>query len=265
MLSTDTNAVHGYLDVPPYRLDYLYWGNGAPELVGLHGFGGSCRSFAALGEYVQKHGDKPFLSLSLPHHGESTVQSGQPDSYSLNTFAESLHSALTKLGVEQTALVAHSFGARLALASAVRFPDFYRHLYLIAAGGFYPWEERLFALFHHPALRWTLNIDWLAILLMKVLMPGASREKRKDHLPAVRHLAAHFPNYRLKQQGILHRLVTYPHKIDLIWGQNDHLVPASFAYDIKQHFRDAEVHEIADAGHIPMVQKTKEVGSIILS
>ena len=105
-------------------------GNNRPTLVFLHGFLGSHRDFIHLAIELNQSKFKPHncLLLDLPGHGESL---GLPDcTYTLQGAAEAILDTLDHYKIDRPILYGYSMGGRLALYSALRWPDRFSSAFL---------------------------------------------------------------------------------------------------------------------------------------
>ncbi len=94
------------------------WGHGGESIVYLHHFGGAGLNWQWV---VQSLGDAyTHFAIDIPGFGSSTAV----DEPSLETMADSLEGMIAKMPLARTAcLVAHSFGAKLAMEMLARHGD----------------------------------------------------------------------------------------------------------------------------------------------
>lgn len=251
----------GFISVDGFRLDYIFWPGDDQTVLALHGFGGRAESYSRLAPYLQTHGIG-LLSISLPYHGESKRVSAEK--LNLETFVPDLVTTLTQLGLHKAPVLAHSFGGRIATAMSVLTPKFTDHIFLMATGGFYPPEDYMFEVLRFLPFRYAMDADWFAGFISGLLIPNLTPEKKEKAIGALRGLIDSYPLISLKKSGILGQLYNYNGKVDIMWGEHDNLVPAKFAYEIRQHFRNAEVQIFKNAGHLLMVEKPDLVAGHIL-
>ncbi|MGH2627629.1 MAG: alpha/beta fold hydrolase, partial [Anaerolineales bacterium] len=127
---------------PPLTLSALERGPARPRrtLLFLHGFGGSARQW----EYqLERFSDRDrVIALDLRGHGASDRPEGP---YDVATLRNDVAAAARALSVRRPLiLVAHSFGAAVAVEYALRYPRSVDGLVLIAAAREYPlaWPYR---------------------------------------------------------------------------------------------------------------------------
>lgn len=132
-----------FVDADDVHLHYLEWDSSSADavldadaetsdttdripLVLLHGLGATADTWRLVAKELRKQ--HQVIAFDLRGHG----QSDQPDEgYDLVTIAEDVICAMAKLGFGQVAVVAHGWGARVALVLAARHPALVSHLILV--------------------------------------------------------------------------------------------------------------------------------------
>lgn len=135
-----------FVDTDTLRLHYLAWdsehinstnppltgeqtavqNNDEIPLVLLHGLGATADTWRLVAHYLWRH--HPIIAFDQRGHG----QSEQPEEgYDLTTMAEDAIHGMAALGLGKVALVAHGWGARVALVLAARHPALVSHLILV--------------------------------------------------------------------------------------------------------------------------------------
>lgn len=125
------------VDADGVRLHYLEWNPAQQEessilggdelpLVMLHGLGATADTWRLVAPYVCRQ--HLVVAFDMRGHGESE----QPENgYDLGTVAEDVVHGMAALGLGKVVLVGHGWGARVALALAVRHPALVSHLVLV--------------------------------------------------------------------------------------------------------------------------------------
>lgn len=137
----DTNGQGGLhsaeVDANGVRLHYIEWNPAQQEengilggdelpLVMLHGLGATADTWRLVAPYLCRQ--HLVVAFDLRGHGESE----QPENgYDLGTVAEDVVHGMAALGLGKVVLVGHGWGARVALALAVRHPALVSHLVLV--------------------------------------------------------------------------------------------------------------------------------------
>jgi pimeloyl-ACP methyl ester carboxylesterase len=123
-----------FLEVDGVRLHYIERGSGEP-LVLLHGNGSMIQDFESSGLVDLAAKNYRVIVIDRPGFGHSS----RPRNviWTPDTQAQLIKRALDRLGVSTTIVLGHSWGASVALALALRFPDMVRGL-VLASGYYYP-------------------------------------------------------------------------------------------------------------------------------
>src|SRR6476660_1487571 len=130
----DNPASGRFLDVSGVRLHYVERGSGAP-LVLLHGNGSMIEDFEYSGLIDLAAKNYRVIVFDRPGFGHSDRPRNvvwTPDAQ-----AELIKHALERLGVSNATVLGHSWGASVAVALALKYPDLIRGL-VLASGYYYP-------------------------------------------------------------------------------------------------------------------------------
>ena len=105
-------------------------GQGAPTIVLLHGWGCDSSTFSFIADALAERA--MVVTLDFPGHG----QSGEPPvPWGVSDYAEQVYALLQANGCTRIKLVAHSFGGRVALMLAVRYPQLIDQLVITGGAG----------------------------------------------------------------------------------------------------------------------------------
>jgi pimeloyl-ACP methyl ester carboxylesterase len=115
---------------------YAYTGGkpfqpGQPTVVFIHGVLNDHSVWILQSRYLAHHGWN-VLAIDLPGHGQS---GGEPPA-TVEAAADAVLALLDALGIDQAALVGHSFGSLIALEATARAPERVRQLAMV--GSAYP-------------------------------------------------------------------------------------------------------------------------------
>ena len=130
----DNPAAGRFLDVNGVRLHYVERGSGEP-LVLLHGNGSMIEDFETSGLIDLASKSYRVIVFDRPGFGHSDRPRNvvwTPDAQ-----AELLQAALKRLDVSNAIVLGHSWGASVAVALALKYPDLVRGL-VLASGYYYP-------------------------------------------------------------------------------------------------------------------------------
>jgi pimeloyl-ACP methyl ester carboxylesterase len=130
----DNPASGRFLDVNGVRLHYVERGSGEP-LVLLHGNGSMIQDFESSGLIDLAAKNYRVIVIDRPGFGHSDRPRNviwTPDAQ-----AELIKLALDRLSVSNATVLGHSWGASVAVALALKYPDLIRGL-VLASGYYYP-------------------------------------------------------------------------------------------------------------------------------
>lgn len=108
-------------------------GSGEKVLL-LHGWGGSCESFAPVVSALSKMGYEAFAP-SFPGFGQTPEP---PEPWGVEEYAEWTLGFIRENGLEGCPVVAHSFGGRVAILLASRHKQLFSKMILVDAAGVLP-------------------------------------------------------------------------------------------------------------------------------
>lgn len=250
------------------RLHYADWGNAAaPPLILIHGGLDHCRNWDAIARALQPHFH--ILAPDLRGHGDSDWAKGSSYSLADNLVDLSRLSAVAEL--KDAAIIGHSMGGMVAQAYAGTFPERVSRL-AVLDGTFLshaspaPIDEQI--------SRWIKQLERIAQQepsTFKTIEEAAQRltgrNKRLTQEQAL-HLARHGVRqhadglYRWKFDHYQRARAPYRlspddyialwSRIDcptlMMWGSESFLSDPEAA-GLLAHFKQAEMHKIAGAGH----------------
>jgi pyruvate dehydrogenase E2 component (dihydrolipoamide acetyltransferase) len=251
------------IDAGGRRLRYLEMGKGPGiPLVLLHGFGGDLNTWMFNQPALAQ--SRRTVALDLPGHGGSAKEIGSGDPQSL---ADAVDALLLALAIERAHLIGHSLGGAVAALVALRRPQLAASLTLIAAAGFGPEinsefidrfirvarrreaTEVLSQLVHDPAS------------ISRAMVEEILRYKRLDGVAAaLTTIADAWFREGRQRLDVTDRVKELTIPVQLIWGGDDRIIPVTHATALAEHF---PAHILADAGHLPHMEKAAEVTRLI--
>lgn len=260
---TDLSEDH-LLKLGDCRFENHTWGSRKPSILAFPGFLQTCHTFGRIAPLLLNE-DHSVLSISLPGHGR-TVCDNQDNlsAMDLRHVADRLARLFTVYNLSPVHLLAHSFGARYAVTFAVRYPKYVRSLHMIAPGGFYPMEDRLFRLSGHFPLSTLLKSDLFSLLAGKIVSKALTPYQVKNGIRLLRLVADAYPAINLYDTRIMIQIYTVTQRVHVYWGENDKLVPVKYAHETCQHFPNAQKHVISGAGHNLHLTHPEELTELLL-
>jgi len=238
-----------------YDLDRLVErriGRGGPPVLLLHGWGGGLRSLDAIGEPIAQH--REVWSMALPGF-EGSPEPSEP--WGTRDYVEVVNAWLDRRGLAGTDVIAHSFGGRIGIGLASRYPDRVGRLILIASAGLRP--------------RRTLRTRG-KIVLAKVLSrlsrvtggkAGSWLEERRYRLGSDDWRSASTimrgTLSRVLSEDLSKEIVKIGVPTLLVWGEDDRETPLWMGRRMAALIRGARLATIPHAGHYPFLDRRGEV------
>lgn len=256
-------------------VSYVEMGEGPPILL-VHGLGGSWRNWL---ENIPCLSDSHrVVALDLPGFGLSPMPG---ESISIPAYGDFLLSFADEVGLgPDTFLVGHSMGGFISTEAVTEVPDRFARLSLVSAAGI---SFATISGFRKSA----------TAAIVKMIIPIASARAHRN-LARKRLRAASFVTviahptlvgpeilWELGSYATLHSPAFYEAAYALggydnrqalseieiptqiVWGQQDRLVPVGAAYSYARRIRDSELSLIDDCGHMVQMERPARFNSEI--
>lgn len=263
------------------RLHYYDVGDGPPLLL-VHGLGDEADTWRHVLLPLAEH--RRVIALDLPGFGRSAHPRRF---YTQAFFARTLEALLAALGIERLELVGSSLGAAVAQRLALARPVLVSRLTLI--GGALPieprWPPAPLWLFVTPGLGeavytslrrsqdesyatlrpYYYDLDGLPaedqeFLRQRVWARVWSSGQRRAFLSTLRWGVI---DGRARAASNRERLQQLAVPTQLIWGAHDHIQPLAGGEQMASLLPNAQLHVIADSGHLPQQERPQEVVALI--
>ena len=213
-------------------INYKIVGDGI-NVVFLHGWGGNASAFLFVAERL-----KSFCrSIVVDFNGfGDTPEPNRP--YSVGDYAGEVQSVLEKEGVKKAIIVGHSFGGRVALEIAGKFPDAVNGLVLVDSAGLKPRRKPSY---------------YVKILLHKILKKLGFRglQGSRDYRVLSFIMKETFKKVVSYDQTYLLENINTPTLI--LWGKNDKETPLYMANKLEKKIKDSKLI-LLEGGHYAYVE-----------
>jgi pimeloyl-ACP methyl ester carboxylesterase len=246
----------------------------APALLLVHGLSAWAHQFDPITERLVPRWH--CLAPDLPGFGRSAPLADH--SFDLGEIADLVAHELQARGVERVRVVGHSMGAALCVTLAERHPDLVERLVLLAPAGLVHWRV---GRDRSPALRQIARR--LAPRAGSALMASAAVRGRTLSRLAVDPRSMKVSDARMLLAGarmgdqrtldaarqslagaaIAERVTSLSMPIELIWGEQDRLVPISWAARLSKLRPDLALTRVPGAGHVLTLEAPDAVASAI--
>ncbi len=252
----------GFLRVDGLDIPFQWWGNRYDQpVLFFHDIGDNPATFAPVCAALVHQG-YCCISLGLPFHQQETNRAVD---FRCDSFIQKLTETLAYNGLGKYTIVAHSFGARLALPLAVYNPEMVKRIILVAPDGFHSRSDLLFKPAQYSLLQKFVNqFDFPARQLLKFVKPDLAAAQTEPLLQVYRRCLPVADEVDLQANRTMGLLYTIQAPVRIIWGKNDREVPFQTAAEVSQHFRDATVHLLENSGHKPHVDAPDEFNELLL-
>ena len=232
------------------KINYSVKGEG-PTLILLHGWGGSIDSLTPLQEQLAAKGFQVF-NLDLPGFGKSEMLKEVMD---LDDYVKFLMDLIERLNIFKPVLIGHSFGGRIAVAFAAKYPGKVSKMVLIDISGINPQNQtkkkklekqsKVFGKFFNLPL-----VRLVKPLVRKVYYKTVVGEN--DYLTAGK-LKETFK--KVVGQYIDHKLKEVKTDTLIIWGEHDNITPLWMGEKLAMGIKNSRLEVIEGAKHgLPLVQ-----------
>lgn len=225
-----------------------------------------------------------FRTVAVDHLGCGLSDKPQDFDYCLQKHRDNLNAVVSALNLRRVTLVAHDWGGAIGLAALLEDPKRFKRIVLLNTGAFPPW----YIPFRIQVCRWPLIGRWgvrglnlfaRAATRMATTQPGglptevaagllapysnwANRIAIDQFVQDIPRTAAH------RTWGLLEKVEAGLASLEqlpkaLIWGMQDWCFRPDCLAKFIEHWPNAEVHRLADAGHYVLEDAPDQVGNII--
>ena len=250
-------------------------GEGEPVLC-LPGLGGTKASFmTTVSALADTH---RVIAIDLPGFGDSVKPIRAP--YDAPWFARTVIATLDALEIDRAHLIGNSMGGRVALETALRYPDRVERVVGLAPAVAWLNERRWAPLLKlvrpelgllQPAPRAVVNRivrgivpgareGWVAAGVDEFLRAYLTPRGRAAFYAAARNIYLDEPH---GDKGFWTRLAALEPDALFVWGKQDRLVPIGFERHVQECLPSAR-HVELDCGHVPQVESPRQTHQAVL-
>jgi pimeloyl-ACP methyl ester carboxylesterase len=262
------------------RTSYLEAGPvDAPAVVLVHGLGATNASMLTLLWDLAR--DHRVLAPDLPGHGATEAVH---DTYDADFLSRWLLSFVDVTGLDRPLLVGNSLGGRTSLEAALRAPERFSGLVLLAPAMAFLKLRQLIPLANvmRPELarlpmRFSRSATVLGLKAMFAVpsrVPHAWFTAAADEYVRVMRMPAHriaffsalrevYLDEAFGERGFWSRLPSLQTPALFIWGDRDRLVPAGFARHVERALPTATSIVLASCGHVPQFEHPERTAELI--
>jgi pimeloyl-ACP methyl ester carboxylesterase len=236
------------------------YGHGDELVIGLHGWGGDHREFAAAGAHAPP--GWRLASFDLPGYGFSPP----PPEWTLDGLLPPIEAAIDSISTAPLVLAGYCSGAALAVFLASRRPDRVKRLVLIDPFFSVPWYFRLFTwgAFGERAYRTAFASGRGRRMVNAVLRRRQGSET--DFTAAFLDIA---PGIALSWMRFFRRLPSietqrgWSGPVDLVLGERTFAAVRSAVAQSRRLWPGVRVKTVRGAGHLLMNRASREVAGVV--
>jgi len=252
------------VEVEGLNWSYLKGGKGVP-LVLLHGFGANKDNWTRVGPYLTEHFE--VFAPDLPGFGESGIP--PVDEFTILHQAQRLVNWLNVMGIKQFYLGGNSMGGQISAQVGALIPDRVLGLWLLAPGGVAGADiselgelvlnknTNPLIVKTHEDFEFTMNFVFSERPLLPKPISAYLADQKIAREPFERKV---FDQLRFKSAPIEEFVDRLMMPVLVTWGDEDRVLHVSGAAILDQLIRDSEIQILKGVGHLPMIEKPKEVG-----
>ena len=247
------NLREGKLTHAGTDLHYLVYGQGLRRVVLLHGWGCGSSTMQPVGEALQQ--DLQVLAVDFPPFGES----GRPaEPWGVPEYAAALRALLEQEHFTPCSVIAHSFGARVAIWLASEDAALFDRLILTGAAGLKkaPSEESRRRSERYRRVRKALETAGKVPFLKKAAERGLEAAVQKYGSADYRALDPEMRKTFVKviSLDLADRLPRIAQPTLLIWGESDTETPLSMGEAMEKAIPDAGLVKLP-GGHFAFAEQ----------
>jgi abhydrolase domain-containing protein 6 len=239
-----------------------------PNVLLIHGLFASKEQWNAFA-CMLADGGFHVIAVDVPGYGAS--KGFALADYVIDREAELIHALMQQLGIASVDVVGNSMGGAIAARYASRYPVAVRSLAFIGAPlGVVRWNQGV----RDAILRGTnpfipvnedqLDVELKLLFVTPPVLPEPEKKSIVDNYVAHNRHYVQVWNVVNLYGDILARSPPAPAPTLIVWGVQDHIYDVAGAQRLKRRIPHSEVHELANAGHLPQVENASEVAPIYL-
>ena len=232
------------------KINYVDYGEKNDEaILFLHGWGQNIEMMQMIAKPLEVN--HRIIILDLPGFGKSE----EPKTgWTLQEYVLMLHNLLEELNVKKVSIVGHSFGGKLALLYASKYPV---NKLVILASPFKVTKHKI-----SWQVRVLKKLSKLPVIgkLANILKAKMGSTDYKNASPIMKEVLVKHVNYDITEEIKKIKCPTF-----IIWGDKDTAVPVSDAYELKDLIKDSGLVVYENCTHYAYLERLGQTNAILKS
>lgn len=239
----------------------VYDQGSGPAIVMLHGFGGWQATWERVQPALQAAGYRT-IGIDAIGAGASSRSTRQND-YTTEAQARNVIAVLDALGIDNAAILGHSYGGRIALQTAILAPERVNRIIGLAPESLTKERPSIAKIVTIPIFGYALAFWSTAPSLTGVGLKAVSKRpdwvvaRQHEYARSVRvqgHLSGQIcqssaPKDGIKPVPVFYKTITCP--VFLIWGDGDPVFAVNTGTTLVENMPNAHLAVIPNTGHVP--------------
>ncbi len=240
------------IDIGNYKINCEQLGQGEDVLI-LHGWG---YDISLLKNLAAALSDTYRVTLAdMPGHGTSCEPS---EPITVYDYADIVSELLEKLEISKTYIIGHSFGCRLSIILASKYPQRVRRLVLCGAAGI---RDKRGLKYYSKVYSYKIAKAFLKTFAPKKYEEWRKNQGSEDYKKLSDNMKKTFSN--IVNEDLTHILKEIKAPTFLIWGENDTATPLYMAEIMEKEIPDCAKVVYAKRTHYAFLEEMQRTVAII--
>lgn len=234
------------IEIKGQKIQYDISGEGKNVLL-LHGWGCTKETMQCITNRLNKK--MRVIALDFPGFGGSPEP---PEHFGVGEYMEITAEFIRQLNIEGTDIICHSFGGRVSIMLAAKYPELVGKIVFTDAAGVRKKRtlKYYFKVYKHKLLKKlakTKFFTWLFKLFGKDIQAKIKNAGSADYKALNDNMKKVF--IRVVNEDLTHYLKDISSPSLLIWGENDKDTTVEQAKVMEKHIKDSGLVVLPNAGH----------------
>lgn len=241
------------------KINYSVFGEGRPLLL-LHGWMASIQAMAPIYQFFQK--SRKVIVLDFP--GQGGASDSLKEVWGVPEYAEMVHSFMQELQIEGADVIGHSFGGRVIIYLASKYPDLFDKIVLTDSAGVKP-KMTVSKFCKIYSYKFAKNVFKIFLPKEKFETKMAKlREKRgSSDYGALNSEVMRETFKRVINLDLTPNLKKISRPTLLMWGANDTDTPLYMAKIMEKNIKDSGLVVLENAGHFSYLDQSVQYLKIV--